>query len=473
MDATELCYAPATELRRLLGSRAVSPMELVDAYLERIERIDPLLNLFCFVYADGARRAAARVEQSMRRGAATRALEGLPYALKDFTPTRGLRTTRGSFAFEHWIPDDDPPIVERLREAGGILLGKTTTSELAHSSFTRTPLWGVSRNPWNAKRTPGGSSGGSAGAIAAGLVAVAEGSDAGGSVRIPASCCGVFGFKPAHGRIPMHATPDDFEEVFHFGLITRTVADALLMFDVVEGPDERDPLSITPGLPRPMSLRVDLRGLRAGFSPDLGYYRVDEDISRNTERAAAALSDLGMEVEEVGLPWDRSINDAWATNWSVALATLYGDVLDGVADRVDPELMMLVERGRSLRATDLKRVDLVRTRQWQSFRPLIEKVDVLVCPTLAVPVPPAEGVEDSDYEASTTEGRFAGLEMTSPFNLIPQCPVASVPSGFDRHGLPTGMQIVGRRFDDLTVLSVAAGFERVRPWSARRPPYVS
>jgi Asp-tRNA(Asn)/Glu-tRNA(Gln) amidotransferase A subunit family amidase len=468
MDATELGFTPAAELIGLIRSHALTTTEVVDAFLDRIDRLNPTFNLFCLTCADEARRQAVAADEHAGREPA-RALEGVPYALKDFTPTRGLRTTRGSYAFEQWIPDEDPPIVERLRDAGGILLGKTTTSELAHSSFTRSRLWGVSRNPWNAERTPGGSSGGSAGAVAAGLVPIAEGSDAGGSVRIPASCCGVFGFKPAHGRVPMHATPNDFEQVFHFGPITRTVSDAILMLEAIEGPDDRDPMTVVPGLPRPIQAVDRLDGLRAAVTVDLGYYRVHDDVARNTEHAAEALRELGMQVEPVELDWDQSLNEAWATNWSVLLATLYGESLDRVADRVDPELLLLVDRGRSLSAVALKQVDLVRTRLWASLRRIFDHFDVLVCPTLAVLVPPAEGVEDSDYESSTSDGRFAGLEMTSPFSLVPQCPVASVPSGFDRDGLPTGMQIVGRRFDDVTVLGVAAGFERIRPWTQHRP----
>lgn len=468
MNHDRLCLLPGDELARRIRHGEVAAAEVIDAHLERIQQLNPALNALCFVYADEARQLAIRADELTARGHDLGPLHGVPYVLKDFTPTRGRRTTRGSYLFEHWVPDFDPPIVERLREAGGILVGKSTTSELAHSSFTRSPLWGTSRNPWDHTRTPGGSSGGSAAAVASGMVPIAEGSDAGGSVRIPASCCGVVGFKPAHGRIPMHATPNDFEQLSHFGPIARTVRDIVAMFEVMEGPDERDPLTHVPGLPRPLRPAVSVRGIRVGLSIDLGYYEVDHDVARNTASVASALDELGAEVEEVDIGWDRSVNDAWATNWSVALASLYGNAHGRHADLVDPELTALIVQGRSVSGVELKHVDLVRTWQWERLRTVLDRCTVLLCPTIAIPVPPAEGAEDSDFEASTPEGRFAGLEMTSPFNLVPQCPVISVPSGFSRCGLPTGVQIVGRRYDDVTVLSVAAALERARPWPS--PP---
>jgi Asp-tRNA(Asn)/Glu-tRNA(Gln) amidotransferase A subunit family amidase len=464
MADDELCRLPATELALRVRAGQVAVTDVIDAHLQRVAAFNPALNALCFVYEDEARQRAIAADDAVARGDDLGSLHGVPYALKDFTPTKGKRTTRGSYLFEHCVPDFDPPLVERLHAAGAILIGKSTTSELAHSSFTRSRLWGTSRNPWDPARTPGGSSGGSAAAVAAGLVPIAEGSDAGGSVRIPASCCGVVGFKPSHGRIPMYATGNDFEQIFHFGPIARTVADVLAMFDVLEGPDDRDPLSVVPGLARPLQADVALRHLRVGLSVDLDYYRVDEDVARNTASVANLLADLGADVEEVHLGWDRSINDAWATHWAVALATLYGEPARGRAEVMDPELLALIDRGRQVSGIELKQVDLVRTWQWERLRAVFDRCTVLVCPTIAVQVPPAEGLADSDFEASTPAGRFAGLEMTSPFNLVPQCPVISVPSGFSRDGLPTGAQIVGRRYDDLTVLGVAAAVEGARPW---------
>ena len=454
-------------LTEALDEGQVTVVDVVEAHLERIDLLNPELNLLCFVYGTEARSAAHRAAgtpTTTSQPGGKEPLRGVPYVLKDFTPTRHLRTTRGSYAFEHWVPEADPPMVERMRTSGAILVGKSATSELAHSSFTRTPLWGTSRNPWDPTRTPGGSSGGSAGAVASGMAVLAEGSDAGGSVRIPASCCGVVGFKPTYGRIPMHATPDDFDPVYHFGPIARNVDDVLAMFSVIEGPDERDPTSVVPGLGRPLEAAIDLRGLRVALSLDLGYYRVHHEVADNTAALAGTLEELGAGVEPVELGWDASVNWAWDANWAATLASLYGDALAGHEDHTDPELLRLVEDGRRLTAVELKSVGPIRTRQWERLRPVLEHHDILVCPTLALPVPPAVGVEDSDYGTTGSDGMFDGLEMTSPFNLVPFCPVISVPTGFSSDGLPTGGQIVGRRFADETVLAVAKAFQVARPW---------
>jgi Asp-tRNA(Asn)/Glu-tRNA(Gln) amidotransferase A subunit family amidase len=206
------------------------------------------------------------------------------------------------------------------------------------------------------------------------------------------------------------------------------------------------------------------------LSVDLGYYEVHPKIGANTRAAIRTLEELGIGVEEVELGWDRTVNDAWAVNWSVGLATLFGDDIDRIGSLADPELVSLIEQGRAVSGIELKQVDVTRTWQWARLRKVFETFDFLVCPTLAVPVPPAEHTEDSDFGATTPEGRFAGFEMTSPFSLVPQCPVISVPSGFDDEGMPTGLQIVGHRFDDVGVLGLATAYERVRPWSESKPP---
>jgi Asp-tRNA(Asn)/Glu-tRNA(Gln) amidotransferase A subunit family amidase len=444
-------------------------VEVVDACLERIQRLNEELNLFCFVYADEARAAARAAESAVARGADLGPLAGVPYALKDFTPTKGRITTLGSRLFRDWAPDFDPPVVERLRRAGGILVGKTTTPEFAHSGFTSSPLWGISRNPWDPTRTPGGSSGGSAGAVAAGMVPLAEGSDAGGSIRIPASFCGVVGFKPSHGRVPMHVTANDFEQIFHLGPLARTVADCALMFFVMEGPDERDPLSLVPGLAESRPTDPPVAGLRLGLSVDLGYYDIAPEVEANTRAAAAAFAELGAEVTEVDLGWNKDINRAWLDYWSVAIAALYGERAEGAWELVDPEVRALIERGRSLGAVELKRIEQLRTRQWAAIRPVLQTHDALLCPTTSVEAPAAEQKELS-YRRAAAPGRFGGYELTCPFNFIAQCPVISVPSGLTSQGLPTGLQIVGRRYDDVTVLGLAAALERARPWDHFYPP---
>ncbi|MFN2489320.1 MAG: amidase [Actinomycetota bacterium] len=466
---TDLCFMPATQLAELIRARDISPVEVVRAFLERIEALDPALNLFCFVYPEEALEAARRAEQAVVDGRELPPLHGIPYALKDFTPTKGKRTTLGSYAFENWIPEEDPPVAERLHAAGGILIGKTTTPEFAYAGFTYSPLWGMSRNPWDPEHTPGGSSGGSAGAVAAGMVPLAEGSDAGGSIRIPASCCGIFGLKPSLGRVPMHITANDFEQIFHMGPLARGVDDGALMLDVMQGPDERDPLSLEPAIDMRALADLGLTGARLALSMDLGYIAIHPDVAANTLGAARTFEELGATVEPVELGWTRDVHESWFAYWRVVIAAAYGDKLEEHGELMDPEVVRIIESGMSMSAVDFKRIEHLRSRQWERMRSILESHDALLCPTLAVPVPLADTSEEA-FGGETPEGGYVALDLTCPFNFIGQCPAASVPSGVDSNGLPTGLQIVGRRFDDLTVVALARAFERAAPWSHHRPP---
>ncbi|HEY8014547.1 MAG TPA: amidase, partial [Dongiaceae bacterium] len=232
MADLDLCYMPATEMARRIRDGQLSPVDLMENTLARIEEVNPTLNCFCFVYAEEARAKAKAAEEAVRQRRPLNPLHGVPFAIKDLTPTKGKRTTCGSYAFEQWVPEEDAPIVEALTKAGGIMVGKTTTPEFAYSSFTESPLWGITRNPWDTQRTPGGSSGGSGAAVASGCVPLAEGSDMGGSVRIPASFCGIVGLKPSFGRIPFTILPSMFDSLSHFGPLARTIDDAGLFLDV-------------------------------------------------------------------------------------------------------------------------------------------------------------------------------------------------------------------------------------------------
>jgi Asp-tRNA(Asn)/Glu-tRNA(Gln) amidotransferase A subunit family amidase len=470
---TALCELPATRLADLIHSGALSPVELVDACLDRIDRVQPEFNPFCFVFADQAREAAREAERAVRSGAALGPLHGLPVAFKDFTPTRGHRTTRGSRCFEHWVPDRDPVIVRRFREAGAILLGKTTTPEFAHSSFTRSPLWGHTLNPWDPKRTSGGSSGGSGVAVATGCVALAEGTDMGGSVRIPAAFCGVVGLKPSLGRIPMDILDTVFDNISHFGPLARTVADAALFLRVAEGPDETDIQSQCTPSPLPNPIPGDLSGLRIALSEDLGFYQVTRDVVANLHGAAEAMRAAGARVDRVDLGWTAEVATSWVALWGVTLAAAFGDCLDTHRDRMDPDLVALMEAGRRMDAVSFKRLETVRTRQWRSLAELFGRYDALTCPTMTQGAPPRDAVE-VEYQAAPGE-RLAWLDLTCPFNNVAQCPALSVPSGMTADGLPTAVQIVGRRFDDPTVLRIGAAVERHRgwpqwtPWAERQP----
>ena len=465
----DLAYTPALELARLIRCRDVSPCEVVANSLARIEAVNPALNAFCFVYPEEALAAARAAEQAVIDGKPLGPLHGVPIAIKDLTPTKGKPTTLGSFAYEHWVPNEDAPIVGALLGAGAILIGKTTTPEFAHSGFTESPLWGVTRNPWDPARTPGGSSGGAGVAVATGCVPLAEGSDMGGSVRIPAALCGTVGLKPSFGRIPFTILPSQFDSLSHFGPLARTVADAALFLDVTQGPDERDIQSLKPALDLEIPPPADVEGLRLALSIDLGCYAVDPEVEANLRAAADALAERGAEVEEVELGWSGALDRAWTEHWGVYLATFFGDKLPEYRDRMDPQVVKLMEAGLAMGAVDFKKIEILRTRQWQSLAPILTCCDALLCPTMPGPAPSAERNHD-DFGFEDDQGRYHGFDMTAVFNFVSQCPALSVPSGFTREGLPTAVQIVGRRCDDATVLNVGAALEKARPWAVQRPP---
>ena len=469
MTDLDLAYTPASELARMIRERRLSPVEVVANSLARIAVVNPTLNCFCFVYPEEAMARARAAEAAVTRGQTVGPLHGVPIAIKDLTPTKGKRTTLGSYAYEHWVPDEDAPIVEALTQAGAILVGKTTTPEFAYSSFTESPLWGITRNPWNPALTPGGSSGGSGGAVATGCVALAEGSDMGGSVRIPAAFCGIVGLKPSFGRIPFTILPSQFDSLSHFGALARTVADAALFLKVTQGPDERDIQSLKPPLRLELPPSSDTRGLKLALSLDLGFYAIDPEVAANTRAAAAALAEAGAEVAEIDLGWDRSIADGWYAHWGVYLATFFGDKLTEYRDRMDPEVVKLIEAGLAMSAVEFKKIEILRTEQWRKLSPILIGHDALLCPTMALPPPPVGGKE-SAYGTEDEQGRYRGLDMTSVFNFVSQCPALSVPSGTTKDGLPTALQIVGRRYDDETVLRIGAALEEARPWAQRRPP---
>src|SRR5688572_609203 len=242
----DLCYMPATEIASHVRVGSLTATRVIENSLARIAAVNPKLNCFCFVYPEEALAIAAELDREAKAGKFRGPLHGVPFAIKDLTPTKGKRTTLGSYAYEHWVPDYDAPIVEALKNAGGIMIGKTTTPEFAYSSFTESPLWGITRNPWNPERCAGGSSGGSGVAVATGCVTFAEGSDMGGSVRIPASFCGVLGLKPSFGRIPFTILPSQFDQISHFGPLARSVQDLCLFMQITQGPDERDIQSLKP-----------------------------------------------------------------------------------------------------------------------------------------------------------------------------------------------------------------------------------
>jgi Asp-tRNA(Asn)/Glu-tRNA(Gln) amidotransferase A subunit family amidase len=396
-------------------------------------------------------------------------LHGVPIAIKDLTPTKGKRTTMGSYAFEQFVPEESALIVERLLGAGAIMVGKTTTPEFAYSSFTESPLWGVTRNPWDTERTPGGSSGGSGAAVASGCVPLAEGTDMGGSVRIPAAWCGLVGLKPSYGRIPLDFLPTQFDTIHHFGPLARTVEDARLFLSVAQGPDSRDIMSAVPPIDLCGPLEESVEGLRLALDVDLGHYAIAPEVEAGVRESAQALADAGAEVEEIDVGWTRELADAWVDHWGVYLAAIFGDKLDEFREQMDPRVVRLMDAGFALGAVDFKRIEFVRTRAWKQLAPILERFDALLCPTMSQVARPVDE-DDFVWYRDRGDGLYHGLDMTCQFNFVSQCPALSVPAGWPESGLPIGLQIVAKRYRDDQALRIGAALERHRPWADRRPP---
>lgn len=451
---------PATEIADGIRAGHFSAETVVAESLRRAKIVNPALNAFTVVREEAALAAAGAADRRRAEGGPLPPLLGVPFAAKDLTPTKGDLTTLGSWSRADWVPDESALCIERLEAAGAILIGKTTTPEFAHSSFTASPRWGITRNPWNPARTSGGSSGGSAVAVATGVVPFAEGTDMGGSVRIPAAFTGTVGLKPSLGRIPMTILPSTFDSISHFGPLARTTGDAVAFMAAAAGPDDADIFSLPCAFSLEEAAACPLAGRRFALSLDLGYYSVETPVQASILSAVDALRAAGAVVEPVEIGWTRAVNDQWYDLWCVFMAAFFGEALEGHRDRMDPIVVDLVERGRTLSAVAYKRVELLRTRMWRDLSAVLARYDALLCPTCAVTAPPADA-DDNDYVADLSDGRFRGLDMTCPFNLLPQCPALSVPAGLADDGLPVGLQIVGRRYADETVLSIGGAIERV------------
>ena len=462
-ESNDILSYPATKLASLVKARELSVKELISASLERATAVDEQFNAFTQIFSEESLAAAELADKAIASGKGVGALFGVPISIKDFTPTEGQLTTRGSKTLEGNRGEADPVIVQRLKAAGAIVIGKTTTPEFAYSSFTQSPLWGTTRNPWSSGRTPGGSSGGAAVSVVTGSVALAEGTDMGGSIRIPSAFSGCVGLKPSKGRIPMDITGSVFDHISHFGPLARSVQDAALFLKVTEGPDETDMQSQLSPLPIPEKLLSNAKGLRIAVSPDLGIYNVDPAIISNLERSVAALSEAGAQVDWVELDWPTRYATDWVLYWEVFLAAQFGHLLKTHLEVMDPEFIAVMEAGMKASAVDIERGALTRTQQWRDMAKLFERYDALICPTTAQTAPLVTA-KDSDFETLDGDGRLNGLDMTAIFSNVGVCPSIAVPNWTPDDSMPTSIQVVGRRFDDPTVLRIVSCLERYSPW---------
>ncbi|PYM92611.1 MAG: amidase [Candidatus Rokuibacteriota bacterium] len=466
MNDTDLCWMSAADLAVAIAKKKVSPVEVVDATLARIDKLKEL-NAYVTLDADGARTAAKAAERAVgRRGARLGPLHGVPFSVKDLIITKGIRTTFGTPLYRDNVPAENAPSVARMRAAGAIMLGKTNTPTLGWVGVTDNLLFGVTRNPWSLGHTPGGSSGGAGAAVAAGLAPLAIGTDGGGSIRKPAAWCGIFGLKASWGRIPVYPHGAAWS-LSHAGPMTRTVKDAALMMNACAGPDERDQYSLpATDVDYVKALKGSLKGLRVAWSETLGIApAVDPEVRDATAKAARAFGELGCRVESVEPKWP-SPYDCWRTIFLGGIAARLASYLDR-RDQIDPGLLPIVEEATKYPPTKYVEAWFERLAWWQHAREFFERYDLLLTPTVACsPLPIGEFY--------TTEiggmpvGREAASVFTFIFNMTGQ-PAATVPCGFTKAGLPIGLQIIGRRFDDVTVLRASAAFEAARPWAQRRP----
>jgi aspartyl-tRNA(Asn)/glutamyl-tRNA(Gln) amidotransferase subunit A len=461
----ELTYRDAIDVARLIAAGEVSAVEVLEASLSRLETTEPQLNAFVVTLAPAARRDAEAADLRYQRGDPLGPLHGVPVSVKDLIAVRGAPFTLGSRSMAHNVAPADAAAIERLRQAGAIIIGKTTTSEYGCKAVGDSPLTGSTRNPWDLAKTAGGSSAGAAASVAAGVTAIAVGTDGGGSIRIPAALTGLVGVKPQFGRIPVYptaATPT----LAHVCPMARTVRDAALLLTVLAGFDARDPFSVPLPVPNLMaSCERDPRPLRIAWSPTFGYAPVDPEVKAIAERAAHTFAEFGCSVEEIEAPFGADPADLWTAEFYAGIAARLGPVLREHPGTLDPDVAAIVEHAIAVRAEDYFRAVFGRYEFRERVRRFFDNYDLLLSPTL-----PVSGIDAGVAIPPSLADRniVTWVCYTYPFNLTGQ-PAASVPAGFTAAGLPVGLQIVARPYREEDVFTAAAAFESARPWAGRRP----
>jgi len=453
------CSLSAAELLRLYFGKSLSPVEATKAVLERIGKLNPILNAFCLVDAAAAIRSAKASEKRWLKREPKGQLDGVPVSIKDLLVTKGWPTLRGSRTVDPKQPwNDDAPAVARLREHGAVLLGKTTTPEFGWKGVTDSPLTGITRNPWNTRMTPGGSSGGAAAAVAAGMGPLAIGTDGGGSIRIPCAFTGLFGLKPSFGRVP--AWPlSPMGTVAHIGPMTRTVADAALMMNVISQPDARDWHAL-PYEPRDyrVGLEDGVKGLRIAFSADLGYAKVDAEILKIVKTAVKVFVDLGARVESRDPGFENQL-PTFTSHWFPGAAYIVRATHPSKRRLMDPGLLEVARQGEKVPTRDYLDAIQKRGALGVVMNRFHQTYDLLVTPTL----PLAAFAAGKEVANLLKEKRWTDWSPFSyPFNLTQQ-PAATIPCGFTKKGLPVGLHIVGPRYADALVLRAARAFESAHP----------
>lgn len=473
MSEDDLCYLPAARALDLFRRKKLSPVDLMKAVIARAEKVEEKVNAFTYTHFEEALGLARKAEAKYVKGRRTGALEGLPVGIKDESYIEGKPTSNGSLVMKDYVGEFTSPMNERILKAGGIVHARTATPEFSCAGYTWSRLWGVTRNPWNRRYTPGGSSGGSAASLAAGTSAVCTGSDIGGSIRIPASTCGLVGYKPPYGRNP-DDSPFNLDFYCHTGPLARSVADTILLQNVMAGPHPHDISTLRPKLTLPMRFRP-IKGWKIAYSMDLGCFEVDKEVRRNTLAALDVLRSLGASVEEVDLGWTEEILHAGLAYLEHLFGASLSRVLREHGDDLTTYARAFAEKGAESKAVEFVATLETANRMYRRLGPLLERYNLLVCPTTALPAVKADF--DQSRDTVKINGKVVnpmlGWVMTTPFNTMSRCPVLSLPSGLSKTGVPTGIQLVGRTYCDADVFRAGMAFETAAgPWFAspdRRP----
>ncbi|MEM8839695.1 MAG: amidase [Pseudomonadota bacterium] len=451
MTPTDLCYLSASNALKAFKSRTLSPVDLMQALIARAETVEPRINAFTFKYFDEALEDAKRAEALFGKGADHRPLEGLTMAIKDSGLIAGKPTSAGSLTTTEEPAKTTSVVNARILDAGGICHARTATPEFSCAAVTHSLRWGITRNPWNTDYTPGGSSGGAGAALAAGTSTLASGSDIGGSIRIPAGCSGVIGYKPPHGINPVDP-PFNLDTYCHTGPMARSMDDIVLFQSVLSGNMARY---------RALSTTGSLKGMRIAYSQNLGFFEVDQDVEAATLNAVRMLREAGAIVEEIDLQWNEVSLEAAQDHLTTIFAASIRDAIETSNAEVTPYTRAFVDRLKTLDPDAFYRSLLIKAQMIETFEDAMEDFDIMVAPTNARAAVPAafEPARDSLEINGVKVDSALGWVMTYPFNILSDCPVLSVPSGFAHTGVPAGMQIIGKRGDEESVLRTGIAYE--------------
>lgn len=469
MSKEDFFFKPAFQIIEMINRQEMAAQEITERFIERIEKINPIINAYCTTTFDLARQQAKEADIRAKKGGKVGLLNGAPTSIKDVLLIQGVRTTFGSKIFENYIPNTDSVAVKRLKDAGCVILGKTNTPEFGHKGVTDNLVFGVTKNPWDLGKTTGGSSGGATAAVVSGISPLAVGSDGGGSIRTPSSLTGCYGLKPTFGRVPRYPTAGiSWATLSHFGPIVRYVEDAALMLDVMKGYHPADYFCLPDqDVSYVEGLKTIPKKMKVAYSMNLGFLKaLDPEVEENVLKGVHKFEKIDWTVEDAKLK-QRSPENDYMVLITSGLAHEYRSKLKAWRDQMDPSFVKFVEAGERWSCMDAKTALLKRKEMFEYFAKLFETYDLLVTPTSAIPAFDL-GVMNPSTVGTKSASPLTWVGFTYPFNMT-GLPAASIPCGWTKSGLPIGMQLIGKRLDELTVLQASKAFQEIAPWQDKRP----